>query len=887
MSTQILTTKLHTPVPRSGSVMRPRLIERLNANTHGKLTLISAPAGFGKTTLVTEWINSDDLQVAWMSLDEGDSDPVRFLTYIVAALQTIESEIGAGILNLLKAPQPPPINPLLTPLLNELMTIPHDFVLILDDYHVLESAEIDAALTFLIDNQPPQMHLIITTRQDPPLPLARLRVKGQLSEIRAADLRFTPEEASDFLNGVMGLNLSAEDIGALEQRTEGWIAGLQLAALAMQGTISMQGQQDNRRFIESFTGSHHFVLDYLIEEVLNRQTTHIQDFLLKTSILERLCGPLCAAILQDDKDAYATLEHIQQANLFLIPLDNERHWYRYHHLFADLLRQRLLRDSTGFSTEDINKLHTQASIWYETNGLELEAVQHAIAINDIERAERLIESQGIPLYLRGIVKPIHHWLASLSHHVLDAHPSLWVAYASTLLMTGQHTSVEQKLNDAENALQNTEMDDTAQDILGRVASMRATLAVIQNDVETMISNSNDALKRLHPESSSFRIATHWTRGYAYQLQGNHRLARHAYENVLRSIGPDENSFYAIAATISLGQLQELDNQLHQASEHYQSAIKLSDEPSHPILSQAFLGLARINYQWNDIEAAQAYGNRCHELLQQMENTDTTASYNVFLAYLHLSRSDVTSANDVLDEAEAFIRQNRFMFRMPDIVEAQIHVLIHRNNLTAALQLAETHNLTVSQARIYLAQQNASRALQILDPFIQKAKERGLHNEHLKGLVLQAVVYHALNQKDMALKVLNESLALARRGGFIRIFVDEGLPMAQLLQTANSRELRQDYVRQLLSAFSMPSAAQAAGSQTTNPESQWVDPLSQREIEVLQLIASGLSNQEIADQLYLSLHTVKVHARNIYGKLAVKNRTQAVAQAKALGILTAD
>ncbi|MCA9913594.1 MAG: LuxR family transcriptional regulator [Anaerolineae bacterium] len=881
MKTQILATKLYTPALRPGSVPRARLIDRLNAGKHGKLTLISAPAGFGKTTLITAWLANNEHEAAWLSLEEGDNDVLRFLTYIVAALQTVELEIGVDIRNLLESPQRPPIDSLLTPLLNQLAMMPEDFILVLDDYHVLDSHEIDKVLAFLIDNQPPQMHLVITTREDPRLPLARLRVRGQLSEIRAADLRFTTDEASEFLNTAMGLSLSSDDVAALEQRTEGWIAGLQLAALAM------QGQQDTSTFIQSFTGSHHFVLDYLMEEVLNQQPLHIQDFLLKTSILERLCEPLCAAILQDDEDALATLEHIRQANLFLIPLDNERKWFRYHHLFADLLRQRSLSDRAGFSTEDVNALHVRASIWYETNGLGLEAFQHATAINDIERAERLIESQGAPLYLRGIVKPILHWLESLPHHILDAHPSLWVAYASALLLTGQHTSVEQKLNEAENALHNGDLDDSAQDILGRIASMRATLAAIRNDAEAMISHSNDALERLHPENLAIRIASHWTRGYAYQLQGNHELARNAYEEVLQLSASGEQSIYVIAATISLGQLQELDNQLHTAARRYQRAIQLSGKPSHPIASQACIGLARISYQWNDLASAQEYGKQCHELLQQMENTDTTVSYNIFLAYLHLSQGDFASAGDVLDEAEAFVRQNNFMFRMPDIVEAQVHVLIHRDNLTTALQLAETYNLSTSQARVYLAQKNASRALQILDSFNQKAKAGGLQSEHLRGLVLQALVYNALNQQDVALKVLDESLALARRGGFIRIFVDQGPSMAQLLQIAHSRGLRQDYVSQLLSAFSMPVAEQLSISQPIKPESQWIDPLSQREIEVLQLIANGLTNQEIADQFYLSLHTVKGHARNIYSKLAVKNRTQAVANAKAFGILTAD
>lgn len=869
-------TKLYIPELRPANIPRSHLIEKLNGGLLRKFSLVSAPAGFGKTTLISEWVRDVGQPVAWFSLDERDNDLTRFLIYFCTALKTINSEIGVGMLARLESSPTPSIELTLTALVNEITQKSQDFIFVLDDFHVIDSAMVENVVAFLLENQPPQMHLVMTTREDPRLRLPQLRAQNELTELRITDLRFTSSETAGFLNNAMGLKLPQAEIDILETRTEGWIVGLQLAAL------SLQGHSDKTQFIESFSGSNQYVLDYLLEEVLRQQPEDIQTFLLCTSILDRLCGSLCDAIMPDlSNSGQEKLEYLARTNLFLIPLDNERHWYRYHYLFADLLRQRLLCDSTSFSTEDINALHTQASIWYEANGLALEAFQHAIAINDIERAEQLIESQGTPLYLRGIVKPILHWLESLPHHILDDYPSLWVAYASTLLLTGQHTSVEQKLNQAEDALQHTELDDKAQDIMGRIASMRATLAVIQNDVEAMISHSDDALEHLHPENLAIRIALHWTRGYAYQLQGNHRRARDAYEEVLQLSESDEKSFYAIVATISLGQLQELDNQLHQASESYHSAIKLSGEPPHPIASQTFLGLARINYQWDDLESAQEYGQQCHELLQQMENTDTTASYNVFLANLYMSQGDFTSASDVLDEAETFVRQNNFMFRLPDIVEAQVRILIHQDNLTIALQLAETHNLPISQARIYLAQKNASRALQILDSFIQKVKEGGLPNEYLKGLVLQALVYKALGKIDTALEILDDALALAKRGGFIRIFVNEGSSMAQLLQIAHSKGLRQDYVRQLLSAFPTPIAEQSTNSQT----SQLIDPLSGREIEVLQLIAHGLTNQEIADQLYLSLHTVKVHARNIYSKLAVKNRTQAVAQAKALGILT--
>src|SRR6266704_189711 len=369
MSTPILATKLYIPRLRPNVVSRPRLIERLNEGLHRKLTLIAAPAGFGKTTLISAWVAGCDRQVAWLSLDKGESDPTLFLTYLVAALRTIAPDIGVGVLGALQSPQPPPTESILTALLNEITAIPHNFVLVLDDYHVIEAKPVDQALTYLVEHQPPQMHLVIATREDPQLPLARLRARGQLTELRAADLRFTPSEAAGFLNQGMGLNLSAEDITALETRTEGWIAGLQLAAL------SMQGQQDSASFITSFTGSHHFVLDYLVEEVLGQQPESIQTFLLRTSILDRLCGPLCdAVLLTPSGTGRATLEDLERANLFLAPLDNERRWYRYHHLFADLLRQRLHQStasSPGDAESQVNALHIRASVWYEDHGLEV------------------------------------------------------------------------------------------------------------------------------------------------------------------------------------------------------------------------------------------------------------------------------------------------------------------------------------------------------------------------------------------------------------------------------------------------------------------------------------------------------------------------------------
>ena len=439
MPAPILATKLYIPLPRPKAVSRPRLLERLNDGLHRKLTIISAAAGFGKTTLVSEWIAGCGRPAAWLSLDEGDNDPTRFLTYLVAALQTLAPNIGSGALASLQSPQPPPIESILTALLNEITTAQDHFILVLDDYHVIDFPPVDQALTFLLEHLPPQMHLVIATREDPQFPLARLRARGQLTELRAANLRFTPAEAAEFLNQAMSLQLSAEDIAALEARTEGWITGLQLAALALQGSLSMQGQPDTTSFIRSFTGSHRFILDYLVEEVLQRQPERVSSFLLQTSILDQLCGTLCDAVTgqMDGKEMLKTLEN---GNLFVIPLDDQRQWYRYHHLFADVLQEHLM----GTLPERVSILHRRASEWYEKNGLTHDAIRHALAAKDFERAATLVElaipemrrnRQGAPVMELG-------WLKALPDELVHFRPVLCVDYAYALFGGGELEAVE-------------------------------------------------------------------------------------------------------------------------------------------------------------------------------------------------------------------------------------------------------------------------------------------------------------------------------------------------------------------------------------------------------------------------------------------------------------
>jgi ATP/maltotriose-dependent transcriptional regulator MalT len=881
MSTPILATKLYIPPPRTKVVFRPRLIERLNEGLHRKLTLISAPAGFGKTTLVSEWVAGCKRPSAWLSLDEGDNDPTRFLAYLVAALQTVAANIGKGVLGILQSPQPTPTESILTALLNEITAIPDNFVLILDDYHVIDARPIDHTLAFLVEHLPPQMHLVIATREDPQLPLARLRVQGQLTELRVSDLRFTPSEAAEFLNQRMGLNLSAEDITALEVRTEGWIAGLQLAA------ISLQGHKDATGFIKSFTGSHHFVLDYLVEEVLQQQSESVQTFLLRTSILDRLCGPLCDAVLLDPSaSGQQTLAYLEHANLFIVPLDNERRWFRYHHLFADLLRQRL-HQSTASSKGDemggVAELHRRASAWYEDNGLELEAFHHATAAGDVEHAERLIEGKGMPLHFRGAVTPVLNWLKSLPTTVLDDHPSLWTAYASVLLVTGQVTSVEQTLHSAEAALQDSEPDDKTRDLIGRIAAIRATAAVNQNQVETIIDQSRRALEYLHPNNLAFRTSTIWKLGYAYHLQGDRAAASQAYTKVISIGQASGNMIFTLLATIGLGILQEADNQLYLAAQTYRRVLQLFGDQPLPFASEAYLGLARLLYEWNDLDAAQQHAQQSIELARLIENTDRVVACEVFLARLKLVQGDAAGAAAILAKAGQSVRQHNFMYRMPEVAAAQVLTLLHQGNLAAAAEMAETHELPISQARVHLAQGDTSTALALLEPLRRQAEAMGCEDERLKVMVLHAVARLAHGEKDKAVQLLGDALALAEPGGFIRLFIDEGTTMPHLLSEATVHGIMPDYVGKLLAVFE--TEKQKSEYKSSLPPAQpLIEPLSRRELEVLRLIAQGLSNREIGERLFLALITVKGHNQKIFGKLQVQRRTEAVARARELGLL---
>ncbi|MFC4305327.1 helix-turn-helix transcriptional regulator [Cohnella boryungensis] len=653
MSTPIMATKLYIPAPRPEAVLRPRLTERLGKGLYRKFTLISAPAGYGKTTLACEWLADCGRPAAWLSLEEGDNELTRFLTCMIFSLQTLEANIGEGVLAMLQTPQLPPTESMLTVLLNEIAAIPHPFVLVLDDYHAVNSKLIDDAVYFLLEHLPAQMHLVMTTRKDPSFPLARLRVRDQLTELRAADMRFTLSESEDFLNRIMGLNLSRDKIISLDSRTEGWVAGLHLAAL------SIQGDHDADRLIQSFTGSHHFVLDYLIEEVLQRQPEDVQTFLLRTSILDRLCGALCDAIVLDLAVSGKTaLMELERKNLFVVPLDNERRWYRYHHLFADLLRRRLQESLDGSRIEE---LHKRASVWYENNGFEVEAFRHAVESNDIDRTARLLEGKGMPLHLRGAAGISLTWLGSLPAAELDCRPALWVMYGSALLIAGKPTGVEHKLRAAEAALTGAEQDIGVRDLIGLIAATRATLsslaltgnpdgverklrtaeATMQNTgegdktdelvgliapasevwtsgnqgLENVIVYSRRALSYLRPDNIPVRTAAAWMLGVACQRSRAHSEAREAYNEVISNSLVMGHQLMAAMAMIGLGQMEEEAGRTRSAAECYQEALRLGGDLPVQALREAQLGLERVRHNGMKSKLIEPLSQREFEVLE--------------------------------------------------------------------------------------------------------------------------------------------------------------------------------------------------------------------------------------------------------------------------------
>ena len=899
MPAPILATKLYIPPPRPNIVPRPRLIERLNDGLAkgGRLTLISASAGFGKTTLVSEWIAGCGQPVAWLSLDEGDNDPIRFISYLIAALQTIKPGLGDELLPALHAShhQPPQIEMVLTTLLNEISSIPDSFLLILDDYHVIDSKQVDETLAFLLEHQPSQMHLVIATREDPSLPLARLRVRGQLTELRAADMQFTPAEATEFLNRVMGLNLSEGDIAALEARTEGWIAGLQLAAL------SMQGHQDAASFIKSFTGSHRFVLDYLIEEVLGQQSEKIQTFLLRTSILDRMCGSLCDAVLLDPSTSgQEILERLERTNLFIVPLDNERRWYRYHHLFGDLLRQRLGQP------QELAEYHLRASKWYETNEDLAEAFHHALEANDFERAARLAEAawQGMERNFQTLAWL--GWVKKLPDAAICSRPWLCVQVGWAFSDVGELEPSEAYLQNAEQALADRMDQEEFKSIPGTIALIRAGNAQIDGDLAETVRYAELSVQ-LAPENDSLtRAQAAITLGFTRWATGNVEASLQAMQTWVEDMQKLGNQMYVLASAFVVADMQVILGRLGDAEKTLRQTIQRAEafgQEAEAVTAHQHLGLAMLAHErGDDIVAAQRL-QTASDLGQRSTLIDWTHRWNLAQARLKESDGEFDSALQCLDDAQRGYVKNPIPIMQPIAAhKARVHLRqgrldkaqawVRERRLSVrdeASYLGEYEHLTLARTR--LAERSFEGVNNLLERLLALAETQKRTGSVIEILLTQALVFQAQGDQPQALVALERGLTLTEPEGYIRIFVDEGEAMRLLIsdfRIAIEESARYGvhplfgYVDKLLTAFPHP-AATAPKSKIVNPKSEIVESLSEREMEVLKLLRSELSGPEIAERLIVSLNTLRTHTKNIFNKLGANNRRAAVRRAEELDL----
>jgi LuxR family maltose regulon positive regulatory protein len=902
MLTSLVQTKLYIPLVRSELVVRPRLLERLNAGLARKLTLVSAPAGYGKTTLLAEWVGAQraaPLRVAWLSLDEGDNDPVRFLSYLVAALQAIDGSIGQDALDALQSPQPPSAETLVTLLVNQIGAASGTFILVLDDYHLITAQPVHDALTFLLERLPGNGHLVIATRADPPLPIARLRARGQLTELRQADLRFTPGEAAEFLNRVMGLGLSVDDVVALASRTEGWIAGLQLAAL------SMQGRDDVAGFVRALTGSNRYILDYLIEEVFERQTESIQAFLLQTSILERLTGPLCDAVVGQAGnltcDGQAALECLERDNLFIVPLDDERRWYRYHRLFADLLRQRLHRTYP----DRMLVLHRCASEWFEQNGLVAEAIDHALAAEDLGRAAALIEQNAEATLMRGEVATFLRWIDALPDDLVRARPKLRILYAWMLLWQSQSLKVIESL------LQGAEEEDER--VSGRVTALRGLMAGLRGQTALAVELSRRALEQLPEEEQFIRMFATWILRTAQLVSGEGVVDDRALDEVLRMSQGAGNVMLSVMITCNRAELLMRQGQPHEAAAAYHRALDLATDAQGrrlPIAGQALIGLGELSREWGDLDAAERYLLEGIELTEQWTEVGPLEAY-IALARVRWAQGDMDSAWDALRKAQELAVK----FDLTDLDDLcvamfQAWMWISQGDLELARRWAEERDLLkyiavplqeeasdsydlrmrkyelLVLARLLIAQGQPGEALKLLASLIPVAEWRGRPGMLVEIYVLQALAYQAQGDVDRAMDALERALSLAEPKGYVSIFASEGEPMRVLLREAAkrgiARNIAPEYVSELLTALGVEERKAPAAPLPPIP-SALAEPLSERELEVLRLLNTHLSSTEIAERLCISANTVRFHIKNVYGKIGVHSRSDAVQRARELGL----
>lgn len=914
MSTAVLATKLYIPQPRAQLIQRSRLLERLNDGLHSKLILISAPVGFGKTTLVSHWVAQCNTPIAWLSLDEGDSDPTRFLTYLITALQPIAPNIDGGLLAALQAGQPPPTEWVLTALLNAFSGVSEDVVLVLDDYHLIDSKLVDHALTFFLEHLPAPMHVVIVTREDPNLPLARLRASHQLTELRATDLRFTPHETAEFLHQMTDAQLSSSELAVLETRTEGWVAGLQLAVL------SMRDHHDVPGFIREFAGDDRYIVDYLAAEVLRRQPEAMRRFLLETSIVERLNGSLCDAIT-DGSGGAAQLETLQRGNFFLIALDDKRHWYRYHQLFADVLSLHLQTERT----DQVAVLHQRASRWYEVNGSPSEAIQHALAATDLVRAADLIERAVPDLRRNRQEQRVLAWLERLPNELVQHRPVLSVHFAGALLSSGRLEGVEVRLRDAERWVSSaaaTGADSEAagmvvvdqnefRSLAGSIAVFRAAHALSLGDVGGCVQHAQRALERLPEDNHHGRGAAAGLLGLAHWTRGDLEAAQDSYAECGTRLLRIGHTSDAIGISLALADIHIVQGRLRDAAKIYERGLQLAHQQGGLSLRGAadmHVGFSDLERERNDLNAAMQRLMDSQRLGELNGLPQHQYRWRVGMALLRQAQGDLNGASALLLEAER-VYVSDFFPNVRPVAALKSRVWLAQGKLDDALDWVRERQLSahddlsylrefehITLARVLLAQadrtnQSAADAEQLLERLLSAAQAGGRIGSVIEISLLQGLAFQSQGNTSAALSALGHALTLAEPQGYTRVFLDHGLPMARLLEDAAAHAMLPSYTGQLLAEFAaeqcsgadLPPAVDALRQQFRSPQPA-LEPISPRELQVLRLLASDLSGPEMARKLEIALSTVRTHTKSIFSKLSVGTRRAAVKRATELNLI---
>lgn len=901
MANPILETKLRVPRPRRGLLARSRLVDRLTGGSEAPLALVSAPAGSGKTTLLADWASAPGVHgsVAWLSLDPDDNVYETFWTYVVAALQTLAPSLGAGAVPFIERSQAPTSDPALTTLLNDLNAHRNEVRLVVDDYHFVDSTDIQDSLAFFLDHLPENVQLLISTRSDPALPLANLRAKGELVEIRAADLHFTQDEADSYLTELMGLSLTAQQVTALEERTEGWAAALQLAALSMQGVDDISG------FITAFAGSQRFVVDYLVEEVLDRQREQVRDFLVQTSILSRLTGRLCDAV-SGQADSAATLEALERDNLLIVPLDSQRRWYRYHHLFADVLQARLRDEHPDL----VRPLHIRASDWYEEAGDLPEAITHALAAEDYDGAADLVEKAIPSLRMTRDEATLRKWFEALPPDLFADRPVLSVGYVGALLAAGELAGVERLLQlaerwidpNAEEKASDSRMvvanDKELRRMPSAIALYRAALARMAGDDAGTLAHANRAVELAdaadHLErggAAGFLALTHWTRG-------DLDAAFHNWAEAMSSLGKAGHTSDVIGCTLSMADIRITQGRLSEALTIYERGLRLATEPgpAHRGAADMHVGIGEILRERNDLAGAREHLRSAKELGDGNGLPQNLYRSRVLQALIQHAEGDLEGALDLLTEAE----QLYFTDFAPEIrpVSAQrAKLLVAAGRLAEARRWASQRGLSladdlsyvrefehVTLARVFLAEAQIGRGdapvntiVEFLERLQRAAEDGGRIGSSIEILVVAARAHLAADDTDTAVGFLNRAIALGEPEGFTRVFLDEGAGIVPLLKLATADKTASEHARLLLAEMGAP-------ARTTPAPQNLVDPLTERELEVLRLLSTDLSGPDIARELYVSLNTMRTHTKSIYTKLGVSSRRAAVRRAAELEIL---